>query len=102
MRASSGFCNSSGSERFSTTKVSSIRPSAANTGFKLSDLGLVRGHVEERDGALRKRVGHGGDDGIAQLAFDVAHQVGVARSADLGVKDARIEYVPRINPIAAQ
>ena len=91
MRWSSIFCSSSGSERFSTTKVSSARPKSVNAGFSCSaifsaKLDLVRRHVEERHLAGGKRVGHPGDDGVAQLAFEIGDAVDVARAADLGVE----------------
>jgi len=75
MRWSSTFCNSSGSERFSTTKVSRVSPYSVKAGFSCSLIfgkgALVRGHIQERHLAGGKRIGHLGDNGVAQLAFEI-------------------------------
>jgi len=46
--------------------------------------GFVGGEIEEGEVAGGKDLGHAGDDGVAQLVFEVGDAVALARAADLG------------------
>ena len=71
-------------------------------GDLLAEFHLIRGHVQERDFALGKGVGHAADDGVAELAFDIGDVVLFLGAAELGVEGARIGDMPGIDAVRAQ
>ena len=51
---------------------------------------------------MAKTLGHAADNGVAQLAFEVGGQVGVAGAADLLEEDARISDAIGVDAVTAQ
>ena len=99
--------SSSGREMFSTVNELSSRPSAAKEGCAAAAIFCARAawllrHIEEGNIAGGEDVGHAGDDGLAELAFEVGDVVGVARAGDFGEELARVLDAVSVDAIAAQ
>src|SRR5205823_7263738 len=63
---------------------------------------LVRSHIEKRHLAGGECIRHLGDDGVAQLAFEIGHMINITSAADLAVERFSIAQVIRINAEAAK
>ena len=59
-------------------------------GDLLGQPALVRRHVEERNAARRKRLGHAAHHDVAELALQVGDSIDVARAAHTRVKRGRV------------
>src|SRR5579859_2638743 len=63
---------------------------------------LAGGHIEKRYLAGCERIRHLGNDGVAQLAFEIGDAIEVARAADFRVESLRVRDVIGINSEAAE